>query len=89
MLEQNLKPLIEIETLKHLKAEDIKIEVIGFWIWISGNTFPIKDRLKEIGFLYSGNKKAWFFNGSAKKHKRSFCSSLDEIKQRYLSQEVI
>ena len=44
-----------------IHMEGIKIEVIGVWVWITGNTFPYKDELKSLGFHYSGSKKAWYF----------------------------
>ncbi|MGR9635292.1 hypothetical protein ACU82A_30375 [Bacillus cereus] len=28
------------------KYDDIEIEIIGVWIWITGNTYPIKKRIK-------------------------------------------
>jgi DnaJ-class molecular chaperone len=31
-----------------LKMEDITIEIIGCFIWVTGNTKPYKDQLKEI-----------------------------------------
>ncbi len=77
-----------INKLKEIELTDIKVEVIGSWLWVSGDTFKIKDNLKTLGFFYSHNKKAWFFNGSDHKINRAFCKSLDEIKNKYSSQEI-
>ena len=78
----------QINTLKTLN--DVKIEVVGFWVWISGDTYKYKDILKEIGFLYSKNKKCWFFNGSNKKIKYfSKYKNLNEIKNKYVSYELL
>jgi hypothetical protein len=38
---------------------DITIEICGNWIWLSGNTRPYREQLKEIGFFYSPKKKMW------------------------------
>ena len=75
-----------INKLKDFK--EIKIELIGSWLWITGNTFNIKDNLKELGFFYSKNKKAWFYNNSNKKKGIGFYKDLDEIKKRYISKEI-
>ena len=77
-----------INKLKEIELTDIKVEVIGSWLWVSGNTYNIKEYLKELGFFFSNSKKAWFFNGSDHKINRAFCKSLDEIKNKYSSQEI-
>lgn len=71
------------------KNNNIKIERIGSWIWVSGDTFEIKDTLKEMGFFYSGNKKAWYFNGdSVKRPCRAYYKNLNELKQKFGYQEL-
>ena len=77
-----------INKLKELNLTDIKIELIGSWIWLTGDTFNLKDKFKEIGFLYSGSKKAWFYNGSNKKINLSFCKDLNEIRNKFLTKEL-
>ena len=34
----------------------LKIEIIGSWVWVSGNTFIHKDALKAAGFVWSKSK---------------------------------
>ncbi|KEK22134.1 molecular chaperone DnaJ [Bacillus gaemokensis] len=59
---------------------DLEIEIIGTWIWITGNTYKIKKELKELGFKWAAKKKAWYwYEGKYKKyHKKDF--TLDEIR---------
>lgn len=46
------------ETLnKVINFTGVTIEIIGEWIWISGNTYQYKKELKEIGFKWASNKK--------------------------------
>ncbi|MCU5081654.1 molecular chaperone DnaJ [Bacillus toyonensis] len=70
------------------KYDDIEIEIIGAWIWITGNTYPIKKELNDLGFKYAGRKKAWiFFEGDYKKnHNKNF--TLDEIRDMHDVQKV-
>ena len=35
------------------------IEIIGSWIWITGNTFPNRQALAKAGFKFMKNKTAW------------------------------
>lgn len=36
---------------------NITIEIIGNWIWISGNTYQYRKELKDLGFKFAGQKK--------------------------------
>ena len=40
-----------------LKLDDIDIEIIGCFVWVSGNTKPHKERLKELKFKWHSKKK--------------------------------
>lgn len=40
---------------------DVFIEIIGSWIWVTGNTRAIKTTLKEKSFRFSPNKAAWYW----------------------------
>lgn len=48
----------------------INVELCGKWVWVSGNTYPVKDRLKELGFCFSGKKKMWYFREESENKKR-------------------
>jgi|SRR3989339_1238837 len=37
------------------------IELIGNWIWLSGNTYFHRARLKEIGFYFAPKKVMWYY----------------------------
>ena len=53
------------ETLQRLvkyASKEILIEVCGTWIWVSGNTKPIKEELKKLNLHYAKNKKAWYIH---------------------------
>mgnify|MGYP002660761647 FL=1 len=41
-----------IEKLFKLKMEQVEIEIIGSFIWLTGNTKPYKDELKAMSFRY-------------------------------------
>ena len=46
---------------KVIYFSDITIEIIGNWIWISGNTYQYRKELKELGFKFASQKKCWFW----------------------------
>jgi hypothetical protein len=44
-----------------LHFENITIELVGSWIWVSGDTKEIKEKLKELGFKWASKKKMWYY----------------------------
>ena len=34
----------------------IIIEVVGNWIWVTGNTYPVIDKVKGVGFFYASKR---------------------------------
>lgn len=71
---------------KILHFENITIELVGSWIWLSGDTKEIKDKLKELGFKWASKKKMWYYGEM--KGKSHGEKSLDEIKDKYGSETV-
>lgn len=69
-----------------LHFENITIEVIGSWIWVSGNTHAIKEKLKELNFKWANQKKMWYYGEM--KGKNTHPKSIDEIKAKYGVVEV-
>jgi len=59
----------------------IDIELSGKWLWVTGNTYPIRTELKTAGFLFASTKKAWFYKGTESKGRGKM--SLEEIKTKY------
>lgn len=75
-----------LEKLIHL--DGIDIEICGTWLWITGNTYPNRDTLKELHFKYSKNKNAWYYHeeGYQKHSKKSF--TLEQIRDLWGSEKV-
>ncbi len=68
-----------INNIAHL--DDIVIEIVGSWIWVSGNTKPVKDTIKENGFKWAARKKMWYY--SEGKPVKSRGQSMDKIRETY------
>ena len=61
----------------------VEIELVGCWIWLSGNTFPYRDKIKDSGFFWSSKHKKWFWNPEGKKRKVRSKKNYDELKNIY------
>jgi len=73
-----------IEQIIHL--DGITIELVGYWIWVTGNTYPSRAILKGAGFLFASKKQAWYFRTAEYKVNKSSGKSLDEIRNKYGSE---
>ena len=75
-----------INRIIHL--DNIVIEIVGSWVWVSGSTYPVKKELKEAGYKFSGNRKSWYFHTEEKKCHGASKRTMDELKAYYGCQEV-
>ena len=69
----------------------LQIEVCGKWIWVSGNTYPVKDVLKSAGFKFSGKKKMWYFreeSDTERKYWKHKETDMGTIRMKYGSEMV-
>lgn len=79
-----------INKLLSLNMQDVAIEVIGSFLWVSGNTKPYKNNLGKngIGLFWSNNKSAWYKSPPGYKKHSSKDFELDDIRDMYGSQKV-
>lgn len=54
-----------------IRHSDINIEIVGSWIWVSGNTYAIRGELKDLGFKFSKSNKKWYFGEVSGKKKKA------------------
>jgi len=72
------------ELMEKVDTSELGTEVLGNWLWITKNSFPVKDVLKSLGFRYSGNKKAWYFRSDEfRGSENQDPISLDMIRAKY------
>jgi curved DNA-binding protein CbpA len=76
------------EHFKHIidelmKMENITIEIIGCFIWVTGETKPYKDMLKALKFFYHSTKKAWYLKPENYHRQSRKDYSFDEIRNMY------
>jgi hypothetical protein len=75
---------------KLVVLDDIIIEIVFRWIWVSGDTKKHRNQLKEIGLLYAPKKQMWYFRPASwsKVFNRSKPMEMEEIRARYGSEFV-
>ncbi|RKE47149.1 J domain-containing protein [Sphingobacterium detergens] len=75
-----------IEQIIHLPG--IIIELVGLWIWVTGDTKPVSKELGNAKLFYAPIKKAWYYRSEHLKAKRGSKKTLDQIKDKYGSEIV-
>jgi len=58
----------------------VVVEIIGSWIWVTGNTRDVKDKLKEAGFKFSSQKVAWYWHCGYYRKRNGKHFEMDEIR---------
>lgn len=66
-----------------LKLGGIHIEVIGCFLWVSGDTKPHKDKLKALGLKWHNKKSCWFLSPEGYRRQGNQEYSMDYIRDLY------
>jgi hypothetical protein len=74
-----------IEKIEMLPVDS---EVIGSWLWISGNTYPHRQILKNAGLMFAPKKKVWYYRPEDFKSSNFQPLEMDEIRHKYGSTKV-
>lgn len=75
-----------------LNLDGVEVELMGLWVWLTGNTKAHKETLKqwneahpETKWKWSPKKLAWYFAGVPTFNRQN--NTLDEIREAYGSQK--
>ncbi len=71
-----------------LSIQGIIIEIMGSWLWVTGNTYPVKTELKNAGFRFSHNKQCWYWHCDEYFKRTGKFMSLDDIRNFWGSEEI-
>ena len=68
--------------------DGVDVEMIGCWVWLSGDTFRHKEAIKAAGFRWSGKRKMWHFAPYETGHRRGSGKTTDQLRKQYGSGKV-
>lgn len=71
-----------------VNLKGLDVELVGSWIWVTGNTRMHKDALKAAGYRWASKKFAWYWRPEYAAVSRGSKMSLDEIKDKYGCQRL-
>lgn len=73
---------------KVIFMDGVEIEIVGSWVWLSGNTYAYKEDIKAAGFFWSSKHKKWYWNGGTHKSKKHSKLSFEQVKNLHGCQKV-
>jgi hypothetical protein len=65
-----------------INVEGLTIEIVGLWIWVTGQTKINSEKLKAAGYWWASKKLAWYWRPKSAAGGRGKYS-LDELKNKY------
>ena len=71
-----------------IRFQGVFIELIGNWIWLSGNTYPYRKEIKELGFYFAPKKLMWYYRPPDYKSSNKKPQSIEEIRLKYGSDVI-
>lgn len=73
-----------------LQMPGVSVEIIGSWLWLSGETKPHAEALgrKGLGFSYSGPKQSWSWHEGPYRKRNGRVFSMGAIRQMFGSEEI-
>ena len=88
--EQESAPRVDFGFINELKTMvGVVIEICGYWVWLSGNTYTYHEQIKDFGFKFSGAKKMWYWSPTIDEVKyRRGSKSMKQIRKDYGSQII-
>jgi curved DNA-binding protein CbpA len=79
------EPLREAIEFAVTLPENVSVIIRGFWLWLEGETYLCKDRIKSftsadgIRFRWSKHKQSWYFAVVPSSNRSGHCYSFEEI----------
>ena len=89
---RHFSPCCDIDETYHIeeliKLDGLLIEVVGTWLWISGETFKHKSIFNKYKMRWNKMRKLWQYDSTGE-YKRTKNKRSDEEIKSYFGSEVI
>lgn len=76
------------EAIEKIINLDVEIEICGSWVWISGNTYAVKEELKAAGYKYIKKRVKWAWHEEGYRKRTKTDISFEEIRNLYGSETI-
>jgi hypothetical protein len=66
-----------------LKLRNIEVSLIGYWLWVTGDTKPNKKALKAESLQWHSKRKCWYYKPAGWKKAKRSNADLSELAVKY------
>lgn len=72
------------ETLsRRIISGNVNLDLIGLWLWVTGDTKPVKETLKELGYRWHSKRTCWYWKPYASRTRYNGKASLSDLAAIY------
>lgn len=71
-----------------VNLKGVILEMVGSWIWASGNTYANREALKKAGYIYINKRKMWAWRPATAANTGHSKKGMDWIKAKYGSERI-
>ena len=79
--------MAKVLDLLGLSIENVVVEMIGTWVWVSGDTKPAKELLKEHGLRWHAKRTMWYWHVAGHRTRYNGHASINDLRSYYGSRE--
>lgn len=66
------------------RLQNIVVEIVGTWVWVSGDTRPYAKTFKKLGMRWHAKRKMWYKKPSgARRTRYNESATFDDLKNMY------
>jgi len=73
----------KLAELLRMKLPGCEIWLIGKWLWVKGDTKPVKEQLKAAGLRWHGERAAWYWRPYEYRARYNAKVDFDELADYY------
>lgn len=73
----------KINEILSLRLPNIEVHLIGVWIWVTGDTRPVKEHLKQVNCIYHAKRQCWYWRQETHRSWSRSPESLSGLAARY------
>jgi hypothetical protein len=73
----------KVDELLQKKLAGIEILLVGTWVWVTGDTRPVKDSLKEAGLSWHSKRGMWYWHTPQYKWTYNAKATFSDICETY------
>lgn len=82
-LEQELIEKINATLKAGIVNGNVNLWLIGTWVWVEGDTKPIKEQLKQLGYQWHSKRVCWYYQNDGYKHRFNSKESFSGLAEKY------